>query len=711
MCLVFLDIAWKVLEYRLKHKFLPQREERHRNFLSRAHFPLDQLPPFALGNFYVLSADNARFLADNSHVLRPVGTLEDLSVAVWMMGLQVFPTHMSGVCDLERCLYDSSLYSTEEEGNSSCKGAVESRLIAIAGLKDQFEFELLFNYTRYRSAHYQGCHHRDALLVLRATIEELRRRKQGLQPNNDLALLVAAFSSVSIDDIHTIDGLSTDGLSRDLSFPPLDLSYPHPPLAHPELRPTMSPTVVNVVVGYSSSYAVTLLRDIIQFISTGSIYSDSDAESWFYLREDTMMKFNINRDMVFSMTEDDFSGLRHYPPILLLSVLDLAIAERDGPSSVTGVVDGSDSSQFMDFNAPLTLRADLKWTPQSELLLQRAVAVAQPDIVVILSGEPIDLSAMSDSAMRRIDLLLLTLSDDKFLPRWAAFSAAHGDLPHGDLLEPQLSGRSGTIIPALHLPVLTSSFHEMRRGNTCYSPPDLLSSYAHRSGCQDISRDISQRTRGVAYLYRNCDRPLRELFFNVLLSRFEASGIAGEVEAIGACMGAGQLESQANSNRVVEASRFTHSYIDRAIEIYRDFKFVIAFENNAVKGYITEKLSNAYLAGSIPIYWGAPDVNDYFNPDSMINCNHFNSMQDCAGRVVEVYNNASLYDTMASAVPMRGDDERSRYEAWRKLFPWHVASIADSEWSSSDAVHEPTEYSQRFEAVLREALSGVESKG
>lgn len=697
MCLVFLDIVWKVLEYRQKHKFLPQREERHRNFLSRAHFPLDQLPPFALGNFYVLSADNARFLADNSRVLRPVGTLEDLSVAVWMMGLQVFPTHMSGVCDLERCLYDSSLYSTEE-GNSSCKGAVESRLIAIAGLKDPFEFELLFNYTRYRSAHYQGCHHRDALLVLRATIEELRRRKQGLQPNNDLALLVAAFSSVSIVSIPSIDGPS-----RDLSYPPL---------AHPELRPTMSPTVVNVVVGYSSSYAVTLLRDIIQFISTGSIYPDSDAESWFYLREDTMMKFDINHDMVFSMTEDDFSGLHQYPPILLLSALDLAIAEGDEPSSATGEVDGSDSSQFMDFNAPLTLRADLKWTPQSELLLQRAVAVAQPDIVVILSGEPIDLSVMSDSAMRRIDLLLLTLSDDKFLPRWAAFPATHGDLPHVELLEPQLSGRSGAIIPALHLPVLTSSFHEMRRGNTCYSPPDLLSSYAHRrapSGCVDISR--AQRTRGVAYLYRNCDRPLRELFFNVLLSRFEASGIAGKVEAIGACMGAGQLESQANSNRVVEASRFTNSYIDRAIEIYRDFKFVIAFENNAVKGYITEKLSNAYLAGSIPIYWGAPDVNDYFNPDSMINCNHFNSMQDCADRVIEVYNNATMYDTMASAVPMRGDDERSRYEAWRKLFPWHAASIADSEWSSSDAVHEPTEYSQRFEAVLREALSGEESKG
>ena len=646
---------------------------------------------------------------------------------------------MPGVCDLERCLYDSGLYSTREEeggeeGNSSCKGAgEESRLIAIAGLKDPFEFELLFNYTRYRSAHYRGCcNHRDALLVLRATIEELRRRKQGIQQlNSDLALLVAAFSSVSVG-IHSVVDLSTGDPSHD------DPS--NPPLA----RPTMMSPVVNVVVGWSSSYAVALLRDII-IISTGSM-SDDDAAaanySWFYLKEDIMMKFDINRrdDMVFSMTEDDFSSLRQYPPILLLSALDLAIAAEGGePSAATATTataatggpsaegGGFASNQSMDlFSGPLAdLRADLKWTPLSELLLQRAIAVAQPDTVVVLSGEPIDLSAMSDSAMRSVDLLLLTLSDDKFLPRWAAFPSAHGDLPHGDLLEPQPNGRSGSTIPALHLPVLTSSFHEMGRAApdqrieglhcvraTYCSPPDLLSSYAHRrahSGCEDKSR--AERTRGVAYLYMNCNRPLRELFFSILLSRFEASGINGQVEAIGACMGGvGQLETQEadpNSNRVVEKSRFTTSYIDRAIEIYRDFKFVIAFENNAVKGYITEKLSNAYLAGSIPIYWGAPDVNDYFNPDSMINCNHFESMQDCAGRVVEVYNNATLYDTMASAAPMRGDDERSRYEAWRKLFPWHAV---DSEWSGSDAVHEPTEYAHRFGSVLREALTGHESK-
>jgi len=660
----------------MNHKFLPQREEKHRNFLSKAHYPLDQLPPFALGNFYMLSADNTMFLADNSRVLRPVGTLEDLSVAVWMMGLQVFPTHMSGVCDLERCLYDGSLYSTDDA--SSCKGAGESRLIAIAGLKDPFEFELLFNYTRYRAAYYQECNHRDALLVLKATIEEMRRRKHGMQPNNDLALLVTAFSSVSV-------GANTGSSSRDESD--------DPPPASP--FPAVS-SVVNVVVGCNSLYAVGLLRDIISTIIMSSV---SDAH-WFYLKEDRMMKFEIDHNhVVLSLTEDDYHSLRQHPPILILSALDLAF-------TATGMSSADIRSGI--------LRADLMWTPESDLLLQQAAAVVQPGSVVILSGEPIDLSIMPDSSMRWIDLLLLTISDDKFLPRWAAFPAA------------QPNGRSDTI-PALHLPVLTSSFHEMRRaaadqrigGSHCgmiaYSPFDLLSSFPHRrvrvdSECEETSG--TKRTRGVAYLYRNCNRPLRELFFSTLLFSFESSGIVGEVEAIGACIGVGQLKS-VTDRASVERTRFTSSYIDRAIEIYRDFKFVIAFENNAVKGYITEKLSNAYLAGTIPIYWGAPDVNEYFNPDSMINCNHFESLQDCANRVIEVYSNATLYETMASAVPMLGNDEQTRYENWRRLFPWYTAPTSDSEWSASDAVHRlvSTEYSLKFEAVLLDALAGDGTKG
>jgi hypothetical protein len=69
--------------------YFPIRDPQHKNFLSLEQYQLDSLPPFALGNFYVLSGALGRYLARNADVLRPTGTLEDVSIAVWMMGLQV----------------------------------------------------------------------------------------------------------------------------------------------------------------------------------------------------------------------------------------------------------------------------------------------------------------------------------------------------------------------------------------------------------------------------------------------------------------------------------------------------------------------------------------------------------------------------------------------------------------------------------------------
>ncbi len=42
-------------------------------------------------------------------------------------------------------------------------------------------------------------------------------------------------------------------------------------------------------------------------------------------------------------------------------------------------------------------------------------------------------------------------------------------------------------------------------------------------------------------------------------------------------------------------------------------KFMFAMENKVAHGYITEKLLRAFRAGSVPIYWGTPEVFDLFN--------------------------------------------------------------------------------------------------
>jgi hypothetical protein len=55
---------------------------------------------------------------------------------------------------------------------------------------------------------------------------------------------------------------------------------------------------------------------------------------------------------------------------------------------------------------------------------------------------------------------------------------------------------------------------------------------------------------------------------------------------------------------------------------YHDFisqyKFMICFENSSVKNYLSEKLINAYKCGTIPIYWGCPNVEDYVNTDAIL---------------------------------------------------------------------------------------------
>ena len=47
------------------------------------------------------------------------------------------------------------------------------------------------------------------------------------------------------------------------------------------------------------------------------------------------------------------------------------------------------------------------------------------------------------------------------------------------------------------------------------------------------------------------------------------------------------------------------------------YKYHLALENSAVPHYFTEKLSDAYLGWSYPIYFGCPNVADYFPPLSL----------------------------------------------------------------------------------------------
>lgn len=72
-------------------------------------------------------------------------------------------------------------------------------------------------------------------------------------------------------------------------------------------------------------------------------------------------------------------------------------------------------------------------------------------------------------------------------------------------------------------------------------------------------------------------------------------------------------------------------------------KFSIAIENSSSPGYTTEKISDAFAARTIPIYYGDPLISRVFNSRAMVNIHEFPSFEDAMKRVIELDQNEELY--------------------------------------------------------------------
>jgi hypothetical protein len=67
------------------------------------------------------------------------------------------------------------------------------------------------------------------------------------------------------------------------------------------------------------------------------------------------------------------------------------------------------------------------------------------------------------------------------------------------------------------------------------------------------------------------------------------------------------------------------------IETASRYKFSLCYENTeGMRGYITEKIFDAFCSHTVPVYLGAPDVHKYINPEAFIDRRHFKTDVDLA---------------------------------------------------------------------------------
>jgi hypothetical protein len=57
----------------------------------------------------------------------------------------------------------------------------------------------------------------------------------------------------------------------------------------------------------------------------------------------------------------------------------------------------------------------------------------------------------------------------------------------------------------------------------------------------------------------------------------------------------------------------------------------VVIENCREEGYFTEKILDAFRCGSVPVYWGAPDIERYFDPRGMVVCTSESDLREAIG--------------------------------------------------------------------------------
>lgn len=80
-----------------------------------------------------------------------------------------------------------------------------------------------------------------------------------------------------------------------------------------------------------------------------------------------------------------------------------------------------------------------------------------------------------------------------------------------------------------------------------------------------------------------------------------------------------------------------------------NYKYSIVVENIKAQNYFTEKLLDCFMVGTIPIYWGCPNIGDFFNLDGIVTFNNLEELEsiidninDCNIEKENIVNNFEL---------------------------------------------------------------------
>ncbi|ETK80854.1 hypothetical protein L915_13563 [Phytophthora nicotianae] len=553
------------------------------------YYPLHTYPSFAIGQHYLLSMDCARFIAKNSGRLHGLGGADDVSVALWLLTMQVHVENTVAFSGLRTGTCQNKLISLADVSSFGIR-SIHANLVDKRALCDGFD-EVAWQRNKTNAEVDSPSHSSFASLVeIQAYVHDLEDTEYLL-----ITTVVSTRGSAGVKVSYHPSAETFRAYSRRVCL---------------EARILIHNTNPKSWMCHGIAQTLrTRIQELFHRVEAIGSIGPGFLELWrhnlFVANEDAsplIVGYTTESSYASVVFECIFKAIfeSHTRPILVV------------PEKVLRLYYGSNPDVFIFsiFDADCEPMTNDGCHEMIAYYMQEYLYPVEKDRaskVMMISGEAIDTKELDD----RVPLL----SSVSIVPR----------LQH------------------VYLPVVSISFAERLRNN----PTELLSS---------ASRpliDPSER-RFCAYLYARCDRPHREYMFDLL-------NAVEPVDALGICAG-----SSRPPDKSYKASRYAKWFNDEAVTSYKNYKFVVAFENSAEPGYVTEKLVNPLLAGSIPIYLGnSTTASQLFNPGSYIDCGHFEKLEDCAAFVLEVHKSPRLYDQMRREPPIRN------ITLFDEVFSWH----------------------------------------
>jgi hypothetical protein len=71
--------------------------------------------------------------------------------------------------------------------------------------------------------------------------------------------------------------------------------------------------------------------------------------------------------------------------------------------------------------------------------------------------------------------------------------------------------------------------------------------------------------------------------------------------------------------------------------------FSLAIENVREKNYFSEKIVDCFITKTIPIYWGCPNISDFFDINGIIEFKDFNDFLNISNNLKDLFYNERKY--------------------------------------------------------------------